>query len=91
MLLELLLGLCLTDHDLCLTSGHKKTANPVFRLMVARQWAEEVEDEAGPEYSAVVMWCLNESRTSLDGDGWQRYHANAAVLPIQRCCECIKV
>lgn len=90
MLLELLFGICLEDHNLWLTLGQENKANIIFRLMVARQWADEVEDEAGEEYSAAVMWCLNESPTSLDGNEWRRDLADRVVLPIQKCCEWIK-
>lgn len=90
MLLELLFRKCLEDHDLWQEFGSSNKANPIFRLMVARQWADEVEDEAGPEFSAAVMWCLTESPTSLDGERWRRDLADRVVLPIQRCCEWIK-
>lgn len=91
MLLELLFRTCLEDHDLWQEFGSHNKANAIFRLMVARQWADEVEDEAGPEFSAAIMWCLNESPKSLDGDGWRQDLADRVVLPIQRCCEWIKI
>lgn len=91
ILLELLFRTCLEDHDLWQVFGSSNKANLIFRLMVARQWADEVEDEAGPEFSAAVMWCLNESPTTLDGDKWRQDLADRVVLPIQRCCEWIKI
>ena len=91
MLLELLFGVCLEDHELWqqLGFGENKTV-PLYRLMVAKQWADSVEDEAGPEFSSAVLWCLNESPTTLEGDQWRKDLAYRVVLPLQNCCEWIK-
>ena len=58
--------------------------------MVAREWADLVEGEAGPDFSAAVMWCLNESPTTLEGVQWREDLANKVVLPLQNCCDWIK-
>lgn len=90
MLLELLFGRCLEDHELWQRIATDDKANTVSRLMIARQWADDVEDEAGPDFSAAVMWCLNESPTTLEGNQWRRDLADRVVLPIQNCCEWMK-
>lgn len=88
MLMELLFGACLEDHELWqqLGFGENKT-KPLFRLMVAREWADLVEDEAGPDFSAAVMWCLSESPATLEGDQWRKALADRVVLPLQNCCD----
>ena len=91
MLLELLFGVCLEDHALWEELGFQGSKqNPLSRLAIARQWADTVEDEAGSEFSAAVMWCLNESPTTLDGHEWRKDLADRVVLPLQSCCEWVK-
>ena len=86
MLVELAFGTSLDDHELWSSFGDKKS-NRLFRQMVARQWADSVEGEAGPDYSGAVMWCLNESPTTLEGEQWREDLANKVVLPLQNCCD----
>jgi hypothetical protein len=90
MLLELLFGQCLEGDDLWEHFGvtGSKSA-PLRRLMVARQWADAVEGEAGPDFSAVVKWCLNDSPTTLYGEQWRHDLAERVVLPLQNCCRWI--
>ena len=87
MLLELLFGVCLEGHELWLQLGRGDKDIPLFRLRVAKQWADSMEDEAGPEFSVAVMWGLDESPTTLDGDQWRRDFADRVVLPLQNCCD----
>ena len=68
MLLELLFGYTLEEHELWQQLGFSDKQNSLHRLMIARQWADEVEGEAGADFSGAVMWCLNESPMSLEGD-----------------------
>lgn len=90
MLLELLFGARLDAHELWLRPGFDGNQDtPLLRMMVAREWADQVEGEGGPEYSAAVMWCLNESPTTLDGNQWRNDLADRVVLPLQKCCEWI--
>lgn len=89
MLLELAFGTRLEEHELWQQLGPQNSCIGVFRLMVAKQWADEVEGEAGPEYAEAVLWCLNKSPTTLEGDEWRRDLASEVVLPLQNCCEWI--
>lgn len=89
MLLELGFGTPIEDHDLWKQLGKSNKTIPIFRLMVARQWAEEVQDEAGPEYSAAVMWTLTDSPATLEGEQWRKDLADRVVLPLQKCNEWI--
>ena len=90
MLLELLFGVSLEAHELWGRPGFEKNRDsPLYRMMVAREWADLIDGEAGPEYSAAVTWCLNESPTALDGSQWRKDLADRVVLPLQKCCEWI--
>lgn len=89
MLLELLFGTRTEEHELWQQLGMKNVADPLFRLMVAKRWADDVEGEAGPEYFSAVGWCLNKSPSTLDGDQWREDLAHEVVLPLQHCCEWI--
>lgn len=90
MLLELLFDSQLEEHELWLLLGPHNTADPLFRLIVAKQWVDDVEGEAGSDFFAAVDWCLNKSPTTLDGDQWRKDLACEVVLPLQHCCEWIK-
>jgi len=86
MMLELLFGSQLEEHELWQQFGAKSTDNPMLRLMVAKKWADDVKDEAGPEFSSAVRWCLDESPATLHGDQWRKDLACEVVLPLQNCC-----
>jgi hypothetical protein len=86
MMLELLFGSQLEEHELWQQFGATSTDNPMLRLMVAKKWADDVKDEAGPEFSSAVRWCLDESPATLHGDQWRKDLACEVVLPLQNCC-----
>lgn len=91
MLLELLFGSQLEDHFLWeQLAFSSETASPFYRLLIARQWADSAEDEGGQPFSTAVMWCLNESPTTLDGDMWRKDLADRVVLPLEKCCDWIR-
>ncbi|KAM0715319.1 hypothetical protein Q7P37_008817 [Cladosporium fusiforme] len=89
MLLELAFGKRLEDNDLWQQLGVQNTKIALFRLMVAKQWADDVEGEQGSEFSSAVMWCLNKSPTSLEGNEWRKDLASEVVLPLEHCYEWI--
>lgn len=89
MLLELVFGMNLEQHDLWHQLGQSHHQNGTFRLMVARHWADSVEGEAGPDCASAVKWCLTESPQTLQGDQWRRDLADKVVLPLEKCCEWI--
>lgn len=86
MLLELLFGAQLEEHDLWQQFGAMASDNPVLRSMVAKKWSDDVKDEAGPEFASAVKWCLDESPATLHGDQWRKDLASEVVLPLQNCC-----
>ena len=57
--------------------------------MIAIQWADEVEDDAGAEFATAVKWCLLDSPTTLDGSAWRKDLAEKVVLALQNCCDWI--
>jgi hypothetical protein len=89
MLLELLFDAPIEEHELWQQLGARNTADPIFRLLVAKKWIDDVEGEAGSEFFAAVDWCLNKSPMTLDGDQWRKDLACEVVLPLQHCCDWI--
>jgi hypothetical protein len=89
MLLELLFDAPIEEHELWQQLGAQNTADPMFRLLVAKKWIDDVEGEAGSEFFAAVDWCLNKSPMTLDGDQWRKDLACEVVLPLQHCCDWI--
>jgi hypothetical protein len=90
MLLELLFDTQIEEHGLWQQLGAHNTRVPMYRLIVARQWADDVEGDAGTEFLTAVDWCLNKSPTTLEGDQWRKDLACEVVLPLQHCCEWTK-
>ena len=86
MMLELVFGSQLEEHELWQQFGTKSTDNPILRLMVAKKWADDVKDEAGTEFSSAVKWCLDESPATLHGEQWRKDLACEVVLRLQNCC-----
>lgn len=90
MLLELAFGKRLEEHELWQKVGGAWDKNdPVFRLIVARNWQQEVRGEAGDKYFSAVAWCLDKSPPTLDGDEWRENLASEVVLLLQKSCEWI--
>ncbi|KAH7028840.1 uncharacterized protein B0I36DRAFT_126522 [Microdochium trichocladiopsis] len=56
-------------------------------FMAAAEWLKGVADEAGPEYAAVVKWCLLDNRIA-PADRWREEMLRQVVRPLQRCLEC---
>jgi hypothetical protein len=64
--------------------------NQMFRMMVAKVWADTVEGEAGPDFSAAVRLRLTESPNISDGDQWRQDLAHKVILPLQNCCDWVR-
>jgi hypothetical protein len=54
MMLELQFGEQHEEHKLWQKFGAKSTENSLLRLMVAKMRADDVKDEAGPEFPSAV-------------------------------------
>jgi hypothetical protein len=61
-------------------------SEPLYRLIVAGKWLDEVEFEEGPEMASAIRWCLHESPRVLLNEQWRRDLADRVVLPVQKCC-----
>lgn len=92
ILMELLFGELLDNHPLWQRDGWSAMRSDAFmRMLVAKQWVDNVLAEGGPLYSNAVRWCLTESPSKLEGDQWQKDLAERVVLPLERSCEWINV
>ena len=61
-------------------------SEPLYRLIVAGKWLDEVEFEEGPEMASAIRWCLNESPRVFLNEQWRRDLADRVVSPVQSCC-----
>ena len=70
ILLELCFGIAIEDHRLGRTMGASEEQTlQLINYAVAIQWAREVVEEAGPEHSDAVTWCLHYTPESSDAEG----------------------
>ena len=86
VLLELCFGILLENHA-CRKRwppGNNKTEKIAFDFMAAREWQLEVNEEAGPDYSEAVAWCLGSNR-STPPEIWRREMLHKVVQPLDRC------
>ncbi|KAK4452752.1 hypothetical protein QBC34DRAFT_345838 [Podospora aff. communis PSN243] len=57
-----------------------------FDLIAALEWLKEANDEAGPDYTEAVEWCLAGCRTlSREGNSWRKHMMERVVEPLERC------
>lgn len=86
MLLELCFGVALEDHEIRkrYPSGDHNS-DPFLDVAAALEWAGTVNDEAGPEYSDAVAWCLQRSVTDTRDDKWREELFAKVVEPLQYC------
>jgi hypothetical protein len=49
------------------------------------KWKDEVNDEAGPDYSDAVKWCLLGCEMLGSGAPWRREMVKMVVAPLERC------
>jgi hypothetical protein len=70
MLLELCFGTAIEEHKLrrSLTANDEQSLQLV-NYAVAIQWCWDVVEEAGPEYSDAVTWCLHNVPDSGNVEG----------------------
>ncbi|EHK17606.1 uncharacterized protein TRIVIDRAFT_160054, partial [Trichoderma virens Gv29-8] len=88
LLLELCFGKLLADQPLRKQwrTGETEEEQARFDAMAARDWQCEVIEEAGPDYSEAVAWCLGGNR-STPPERWRQDMLRKVVLPLQRCQE----
>lgn len=61
-------------------------SEPMYRLIVAEKWLDEVEFEEGPEMASAIRWCLHESPRVFLNEQWRKDLAERVVVPVQDCC-----
>lgn len=88
LLLELCFGKLLADQPLrkAWRTGETEEERARFDAMAARDWQCEVIEEAGPDYSEAVAWCLGGNR-SAPPERWRQNMLRNVVMPLQRCQE----
>lgn len=90
VLLELFFGVRFESHYLWQEPLYASSrTDHTIRQIVACKWLDEVEDEAGEEYSSAVSWTLRQVPRIKDGkdDDWRADFAENVVQPLQRCYE----
>jgi hypothetical protein len=60
-------------------------SEPMYRLIVAEKWLDEVEFEEGPEMASAIRWCLHESPRVFLNEQWRKDLAERVVVPVQDC------
>ncbi|KAH8901323.1 hypothetical protein GQ53DRAFT_707647 [Thozetella sp. PMI_491] len=88
LLLELCYGKRLADQPFrkAWPSGGSEVEEMVFDVMAARDWQCGVNEEAGPDYSEAVAWCLGGNR-SAPTELWRQDMLKKVVRPLQCCRE----
>jgi hypothetical protein len=90
MLLELCFGSSIEEHRICrsMPASTEEMADLV-NYMAATEWLRDVVEEAGPEYSDAVTWCLyyapESSGTVGKDDQWREAMFAKVVEPLTYC------
>ncbi|PVH87289.1 hypothetical protein DL98DRAFT_582001 [Cadophora sp. DSE1049] len=90
MLLELCFGVAIEDHKMRRNMPSiDEQSLQVFNYAIAIQWARDVVEEAGPEFSDAVTWCLHHTPESIGADGledrWREDMFVKVVEPLKSC------
>lgn len=90
MLLELCFGTAIEDYKL--RQHMKATDEQTLQLInyaVAIQWTRDVVEEAGPEFSDAITWCLHHTPESSGVEGkdekWREAMFAKVVEPLKYC------
>ncbi|KAI1413448.1 hypothetical protein F5Y13DRAFT_29788 [Hypoxylon sp. FL1857] len=86
VLLELCFGRLLEDQD-CRKrwpSGDDEMQKYAFDFVAARQWNDEVNEEAGPDFDEAIRWCF-EGHRNTPPENWRQEMLRHVVQPIERC------
>lgn len=90
MLLELCFGTAIEEHRLrriMNVSGNDEQTLQLINYAVAIQWARDVVEEAGPEISDAIYWCLHHTPESGEGkdEKWREDMFVKVVEPLKGC------
>lgn len=85
ILLELCFSRRIQDHPLWLEYA-RETPDHLVGILVAREWAKDVQLEADRDYASAVDWCLS-SHASVRHTDWRAEFAQNVVHPLQNCVD----
>lgn len=87
VLLELCFGKRLEAYDLWNTSFARNPLDPFQRLVIAQEWARDVELEADGDYAEAVQWCLQRAPIDASRNEWRKEFVQSVIQPLERCCK----
>ncbi|KAI0447115.1 hypothetical protein F4803DRAFT_397577 [Xylaria telfairii] len=86
VLLELCFGRSIDQHPSRLKFPNvDEKVRAAFDLVAALEWLNDVNDEAGTDYSEAVEWCLAGCRTLPNKGPWRKLMVEKVVVPLERC------
>lgn len=90
MLLELCFGTPIEEHRICRSMpANTEEMIGLVNYMAATEWLRDVVEEAGPEYSDAVTWCLHYAPESAGADWnkekWREAMYEKVVGPLKYC------
>ncbi|KAI0895314.1 hypothetical protein F4806DRAFT_503245 [Annulohypoxylon nitens] len=88
VLLELCFGEPLEKQEIRkeLPDGNDELLKYIYDVSAARQWNEEVLEEAGMDFEEAIKWCLQEYRY-VSSERWRQEMMHHVVQPLGRCAE----
>lgn len=70
-------------------AGNTETERAGYDFLAAKEWHEQVNGEAGLDYSDAVNWCLWGHRSST-AETWRQDMLRGVIQPLQRCCDYLR-
>ncbi|RMX85926.1 hypothetical protein D0869_03466 [Hortaea werneckii] len=87
VLLELCFGKRLEAHDLWNSPFARNPLDPFQRLVIAQEWARDVELEADADFAEAVQWCLQRAPIDASRNEWRKEFVQSVIQPLERCCQ----
>lgn len=86
VLLELCFGQLLEaqSYRKKLPPGDDEMQKYAFDFVAARQWNDEVNEEAGPDFDEAIRWCF-EGHRNTSPEKWRQEMLRRVVQPLERC------
>ncbi|KAI8956284.1 hypothetical protein F4801DRAFT_573809 [Xylaria longipes] len=92
VLLELCFGRSIDQHpSRPRVPNEEEQVRAAFDLIAALEWLNDVNDEAGVDYSEAVEWCLAGCRTLPSNGAWRKLMVEKVVMPLERCCHYLNI
>ncbi|KAI1204104.1 uncharacterized protein F4807DRAFT_448951 [Annulohypoxylon truncatum] len=86
VLLELCFGQLLEEHPVRKQwpAGDNELEKYKFDVVAARQWANEVNEEAGTDFDEAIRWCFEGCR-NIPPENWRQEMFQHVVHPLDNC------